>query len=219
MEYGEWNLVSKINSDFITFLQTAASHKGSTVIDTYNDMHKIFGVIGELREALSKSTSKSGKPWIIVTPRIAAFISSTVGFISHNNAKWFNKGRIDPSTSINPYIGTYGDIDVYTHLPAGGHPGSSTPSTETAGEIIMGYTGGPSISSIYYTPYKKYIVRGGSDPQSGQSTIFYRIRDSWTTNPQDTRDHTTTSTEITTPNGDSKYLVRADLTFSEALLA
>ena len=106
LEYGEWNLISKINNDFVSYLQTAASNKGSVTIDTYNDMHKILGVIGELREALSKSTGKNGKPWIIVTPRIAAFISSTVGFISHNKGAWYNENRVDPNTSINPYVGS-----------------------------------------------------------------------------------------------------------------
>jgi hypothetical protein len=218
MEYGEGNLGSKINTDFINYLQTAASNKGSVTIDTYNDMHKVLGVIGELREALSKSTGKNGKPWIIVTPRIAAFISSTVGFISHNKGDWYNKNRVDPNTSINPYVGSYGDIDVYTMLPIGGHPGSSTPTTETSGEIIMGYTGGPGISSIYYAPYKKYIIKGGSDAYTGQSSVFYKIRDIWTTNPQDTLDHSNTGTTINEPNGDSKYLVKADLNFMEALL-
>ena len=218
MEFGEWNLVSKINNDFISYLQTAASNKGSATIDTYNDMHKILGVIGELREALSKSTGKNGKPWIIVTPRIASFISSTVGFVSHNKAAWYNETRVDPNTSINPYVGSYGDIDVYTMLPIGGHPGSSTPTTETSGEIIMGYSGGPGISSIYYAPYKKYIIKGGSDPYTGQSSVFYKIRDTWTTNPQDTKGHTAIDTTIDEPNGDSKYLVKADLTFMEALL-
>ena len=218
MEYGEWNLISKINSDFITYLQTAASNKGSVTIDTYNDMHKILGVIGELREALSKSTGKNGKPWIIVTPRIASFISSTVGFVNHNKAAWYNEDRIDLNPSINPYVGSYGDIDVYTMLPIGGQPGSSTPTTETTGEIIMGYTGGPGISSIYYSPYKKYIIKGGSDPYTGQSSVFYKIRDVWTTNPQDTKGHTAIDTTITEPSGDSKYLVKADLTFMEALL-
>jgi hypothetical protein len=181
-------------------------------------MHKILGVIGELREALSKSTGKNGKPWIVVTPRIATYLASTVGFINHNKADWLNNGRINPDPTINPYIGSYGDIDVYTMLPQGGHPGGSTPTTETSGEIIMGYTGGPGISSIYYAPYKKYIVKGGSDPYTGQSTVFYRIRDAWTTNPQDTTDHSNTTTDISEPNGDSKYLVKAGITFSEALL-
>ncbi len=218
MEYGEWNLNSKINSDFTTWLDTVASLKGTAIIDTYNDMHKILGVIGELREALSKQTGKNGKPWILVTPRIAAFLASTVGFISHNKAEWYNDGRIDPNTEINPYIGSYGDIDVYTSLPLGGNPGSGSPTTETAGSIYMGYKGGPGISSIYYMPYKKYIVRGGSSAYTGQSTIFYRIRDAWTANPADTADHANTDTTISDPVGNSKYIVKADITFNEQLL-
>ena len=209
-EYGEWLLTSKVNSDFISWLDTVCSNKGSCTIDTYNDMHKILGVIGELREALSKSTGKNGKPWILVTPRIAAFLSSTVGFVAHNNADMFTDGRITPNTKINPYIGSYGDIDVFTWLAAGGHPGDSSPTTETAGSIWMGYSGGPNISSVYYCPYRKYIVRGGSSAYTGQSTIFYKIRDAFVTNPSDTADHLGTDITIQEPVNNSKYIVKAE---------
>ena len=218
LDYGTYNLNNKVNADFMTWLSSVASVKGSTTIANFSEMNKINGVIGELKEALFKQTGKSGKTWIIVTPRIASYLSTMDGFVSHNKADWFNKGRIYPNTQYNPYVGSFGDTDVYVYTNnylAGG----SGATTSSSGEIYMGLSGGPNSSSILYTPFKKYIVKSGDDPYTGHSVMWFKIRDAWTLNPQDTLDQTNTGIDIPNPTNNSKFVVKANITFNENLLA
>ncbi len=218
-------IIRKTNTDFTTWLSTEASIKGSTTINTYDDMARIFGVIGELREALYKQTKKISRVWILVTPRIAGFLSSTVGSTMSNGADIFNQGRIIPSNRTPNYVMTMGDIDVYQYDPFNNVTGGSSNTTETNGRIYMGYIGGPNVSSIIYAPYREYFIKGGDDYRTGQSSIFYRIRDTWETNSQDTYDivsvdNTDISQSTTDPRGTNKsqYIVAADITFNENLV-
>jgi len=218
LEFGSYKLNNKINNDFMSWLGSVATIKGSATIASYSEMDKILGIIGELKEALFKQSGKSGKTWIVVSPRIANYLSTIDNFINHNNAEWFNNGRTSPDTHINPYVGSFGDTDVfvYNNAPlAGGISGT----TETTGYIYIGLQGGPNSSSVFYMPYKKYILKGGSDSYTGQSSLFFKIRDAWTLNPQDTLDQTQTSTNTPIPNNNSKFVSKANVTFSENLLS
>jgi len=217
LEYGNFKLNNKVNDDFMSWLSSTATVKGSATIDDYSKMENLIGIIGELKEALFKQSGKSGRTWIIVSPRIANYISSVHGFINHNNADWFNNGRMTPSTEINPYVGTFGDTDVYEYgtTLAGGTSGT----TETDGFIYVGLQGGPGTSSVFYTPYKKYIVKTGDDPFTGHSVLWYKIRDAWNLNPQDTLDQSMTTTDLPTPTNNAKFIVKADISFSSTLLS
>lgn len=218
LEYGNYKLNNKVNADFMSWLGTTATVKGSATIANYSEMNKILGVIGELKEALFRQTGKSGKTWIVVSPRIANYLSTVESFVNHNNSEWFNKGRTSPKTDINPYVGSFGDTDVYVYN--GAHlAGGVTGTTETSGFIYVGLQGGPSSASVFYTPYKKYIVRSGDDSHTGHSVLWYKIRDAWTLNPQDTLDETMTGTDLTAANNNSKFIVSASITFNETLLS
>ena len=218
-------IVSKTNTDFVTWLGTESTLKGSVNIATYDDMSRIFGTIGELSEALYKQTKKIGRKWILVSPRIAGFLSSTVGATMNNGADIFNVGRLIPNNKMNSYVMTMGDIEVYQYDSDGTVTGGSQGTTETSGRIYMGYMGDtPNSASIYYTPYKEYFIKGGDDYNTGQSSIFYRVRDYWSTNPLDTYDKSIDNVEIenstTNPVGtnSSQFVVHADITFGENLI-
>jgi len=218
-------ILKKINKDFTDWLATEASIKGTVNIPTYDDVARVFGAIGELREALYKQTHKSSKPWVLVTPRIAGFLSSTVGSTMNNGATAYNIGQTDPNNTINPFVMTMGDIDVYQYDSDGTVTGGSTGTTETTGRIYMGYYGGPNTSSLYYNPYKEYFIKGGDDYQTGQSSVFYRVRDSWSTNPLDTYtklpDNVIIENSTVNPVGtnSSQYLVACDINFGENLIS
>ncbi len=217
-------ILTKTNLDFTNWLATEASVKGTVTIATYDDMSRVFGAIGELREALYKQTHKISKPWILVTPRIAGFLASTVGSTMNNGAAAFNIGQVDPNNRINSFVMTMGDIDVYQYDFDGTVTGGSSNTTETSGRIYMGYTGSPDTASIFYAPYKEYFVKGGDDYQTGQSNVFYRIRDAWSTNPLDTYDQSVDNVivEGSTANpigtNSSQYVVCCDINFGENLI-
>jgi len=226
LQLGMHRMTAKINNDFIGWLQEVATDKGSNVMATYAEMANIYGIIGELRESLYKSTHKSGSVWLLVTPKIAAFLSSTVGSTMNNGADVYNIGRTYPTNTRNGYVMTMGDIDIYQYDAKKDVTGGTGPSSETDGELLMGFTGGPGVSSIFYMPYKEYIVQGGDDYSTGQSTVFYRVRDAWCTNPLDTYDKSQLTPEL--PNYDttnvrgenkSQYVVKASVTFGQTLLA
>jgi len=204
----------------MTWIDNICSVKGTANIATLDDMAILFQVIGELREALFKTSGKSGRTFAIVTPRIASFIASTVGAIAANRADAFEKGRIIPSTKRNAYVCSLGDLDIYQYVDST-IPGGFGVTTEMTGTIYVGLDGsnGPDASSVYYAPYKKYIVAGGSEYLTGQSTMWFRIRDAWCTNPQDTFDETMIDPNIDPiPNNRSQYIMKADIIFSESSL-
>jgi len=217
-------IVSKINKDFVQWIQDVATLKGSATIATWNNMTEVIGIMAEMREALFKNTGKSARYWLLVTPRIAAFLSTFYGR-QHNDSDLYNKGRRKPNNFENGYVTTIGDIEVYQYdlyddAVTGGTPSDS----ENEGKMFMGYKGGAGTSSVYYMPYNEYIVQGGEDYNTGQSSVFYRVRDTWETNPLDTYDESivepalgTSTQTIPNPNK-SQYIVGVDLTFSSKLI-
>lgn len=223
LDLGQQRMTAKINRDYTDWLEKVATVKGSANIAAYTNMANIYGVIGELRESLFKSTHKSGACWILVTPKIAAFLSSTVGSTMNNSADVYNTGRRRASNKQNGYVMTMGDIDVYQYDKLHDVTGGDQADTEMTGEIFMGFTGGPGVSSVFYMPYKEYLVQGG-DYYSGQSNVFYRVRDAWCTNPLDTYDQSQTIVELDNAPASpreanlSQFIVKANITFAEKLI-
>ena len=180
-------------------------------------MEELIGVIAELRESLFKSTGKSGQYWVLVSPKIGAFLSTYYG-TQHNDADMFTMGKENPRGTENGYVTTIGDIKVFQYDFYG-----TSGSSEDKGVIYMGYRGNASASSIYYTPYSEYIVQGGEDYFTGQSNVFYRVRDAWETNPLDTYDGTIQEAELETTKpvpgkNKSAFIVQADIVFSSKLI-
>lgn len=217
-------IISKINDDFVTWMETVSTKKGQATIGTWSDMSQIIGIIAELREALYKNTNKSSSYWLLVSPRIASFLSTFYGR-QHNDAALYTQGRRFPNNYENGYVTTIGDIQVFQYdFYNDGVTGGTSSDAETEGKMFMGYKGGAGTASVYYTPYNEYIVQGGEDYNTGQSSVFYRVRDTWETNPLDTYDETitqpalgTNTQAIPSPNK-SQYIVSVDITFNSKLI-
>jgi hypothetical protein len=219
LEYGAWNMYKTINDDFMNWLSTEATLKGTATIDDSSQIWNLLGVLGELQEALYKSTGKSSSTWAIVSPRVAFFLSHWVG-TNTNGSFTMDNGRTLPSNEINPYVMTINNCDIYTWDTKKDVTGGDGVTTEADGFIYMGLSGGPNTASVYYTPYNEYIIKGGSDAYTGQSTVFYKVRDAWETNPLDSYDKSLT--DITNPrpaDNTSQYIVKADIVFNYSLLA
>ncbi len=200
--------VSKINSDFIEWADSTAKNIGTATIITLADMPTIFTAIGEMRETLSKETNKSGSVFILCTPRIANYIAGTLGMTNSNGSEVLERGKPNQNPHLNGFIGQFGDIKVYQYRG---------PRSDTQESIIIGFDGenGPNTASVYYHPYKEYIIQGGDDYMTGQSSVFYRVRDAWGVNPLDTFDGLQTD-PITVPvSGESQYLIKANFDIVE----
>ena len=213
---GQQRMTRKINTDFVAWLDTIASVKGTHAIASYDKMNELIGVMGELRETLYKGTRKSGPVWALVSPRIANFLATTL-HSAHSSSTAFQAGRRVQSNLENGYVTTIGDITIYQNpmVPKKNTDGSETytDQLEATGEIFMGISGGPDSSSIYYYPYKEYIVQGGEDYYTGQSNVFFRVRDAWSTNPLDTLDKKQQTVNTPAVNKNSLYVVKANIKF------
>jgi len=176
--YATWKMTQKTDKEFMEWLEGRATNIGTLTVPSYNDMNLIFGAIGELIEKLYLDNDRSGSTWVIVPPRVASWLTSTLGV---NQDKELLKAvrdiKLDPISgqSADPIQATavlkMGNIEVYQS------------SDMTTDAMYAGIIGGPNDSSIFYNPYKEYFVQGGSDYKTGQSNVFFRLRDSWTTNP------------------------------------
>ncbi len=102
---------------------------------------------------------------------------------------------------MNGFIGQFGDVKVYQYRGS---------RTDTSDSIVMGFDGdnGPNTASVYYHPYKEYLIQGGDNYMTGHSNIFYRVRDTWGVNPLDTFNKSFTSPDGP-PTDTADYLVKA----------
>jgi len=216
-------IVSKINKDFTDWIADVATKKGKATIANWSAMEEIIGVIAELRESLFKATGKSGQYWILVSPKIGSYLSTYYG-AQHSDADIFTSGKINPKGVENGYVTTIGDIKVFQHDFYGNVTGGTASDSEDKGVIYMGYRGNAGTSSVYYMPYNETIVQGGEDYFDGQSKIFYKVRDTWETNPLDTYDSSITEVELGTNtqaipgNNKSSFIMQADIIFSDKLI-
>ncbi len=207
----------KINTDFLSWLDPVSKNLGTVDIPTLDEMPKIFTAIGEMRESLSENTNKSGSIFILCTPKIANYIAGTLGMTNSNGSNALEIGKPNQNPHLNGFIGQFGDVKVYQYR-------GTRPDTDES--IIMGFDGdnGPNTASIYYHPYKEYLIQGGDNYNTGHSNVFYRVRDTWTTNPLDVFDGTQTSpiqdpgNDLPSMNGTSKYVVKANFTITETAI-
>lgn len=191
----------KINTDFIEWVDTTSRPLGTVTIASLNDMPTIFTAIGEMRETLSTNTNKSGSVFILCTPRIANYIAGTLGMTNSNGGEVLERGKPNQNPHLNGFIGQFGDVKVYQYRGS---------RTDTSDSIVMGFDGdnGPNTASVYYHPYKEYLIQGGDNYMTGHSNIFYRVRDTWGVNPLDTFNKSFTSPDGP-PTDTSDYLVKA----------
>jgi len=220
---------NKLNREFVQWLSTKATLKGNAIILTPEDMIIIFTIIGELREALTKSTGKTGEIFVMCSPRIASFISTTLGATMDNGSSIYHD-RPRQTGTRNGFLLKAGDITFFEidysrmyNPPAGLEEvtGGEANTTELVGEILVGFMGsnGPNAASVYFNPYKEYLVAGGSDYETGQSNYFFRMRTAWCTNPLDTGDKSqTTPDTLETEDGKSQYLVKCTITMPASLI-
>jgi len=210
-EFAFSEMVKKTNAEFTNFLETYARNLGTATLSG-DESEKLLGIIGELQAGLMKGRKKfGGRVWMIATPIIAGILSGLKGAYDNTQSEFSVVKK--PNSYDNTYVTTLGNIDVYV---------SPYFSTVSAGEekIIMGIVGGPNSSSIYYTPYKEYVVVGGSDINTGHNNFFYRVRDDWQTNPLDTYGDTQPippSTEVQPVPNQSDFLVSATITYNKLL--
>ena len=210
--YATWKMTQKTDEEFVKWLETRATNIGSLVIPSYSEMDLVLGAIAELTEKLFLDNDRSGSTWVIVPPRIASYLATTIGA---NQDKELLKAvrdiKLDPISgqSADPIQATavlkMGNIEIYQS------PDMTSP------KMFAGIIGGPNESSIFYSPYTEYFVQGGSDYNTGQSNVFFRLRDTWTTNPLEvelisSENPRPSTTGVTT----SSYVVSCDVDFSAA---
>jgi len=220
LDVGMRRMANKINYDFVEWIQKVSTKKGSVALNSYAEITNLYGVIGELREALYKSTKKTGPIFVVCSPRISSFMVTTLGASLSNGSDLTEMGRPIPLGTHAGFAMAAGDITVFEYEFKKDVTGGMPSTTETDGEIIVGFgqRSGPNAASIYFTPYKEYLVAGGADYETGQSNVFFRMRTAWETNPLDTYDQSTTTPVIESLDGKSQFLMRAQVTFGSSML-
>lgn len=191
MEYATWRMSRKTNTDFVQWVDSEATDMGTVTIATPDDINTLKLAVGEMKAKLYEDTGKTGRAWVLAGPQTINYLLLDKTTCTPDN-KITRKGkRIATSEDYN-YVYSCGEIDYYQDVNI------------TGGEIYMGISGGASVSSVYYTPYKEYFVQGGEDYQTGQSNIWFRTRDAWVTNPLDD----------STGSNDSEYLIKSKVSFT-----
>lgn len=193
MEYATWKMSRKTNTDFVTWLGTVATDMGAYDVAAADDIQNIKAVVAELKSKLYE-TGKTGRTWVVASPKIINYLlSKSTTCIPDNDIA--NAGKRRPSAFDFNYVFTCGEIDYYQDI-------------NITDKMYAGIIGTAGESSVFYTPYKEYFVQGGEDYYTGQSNIWFRLRDAWALNPLD--------------NGsganDSDFIVSADITFSMGTL-
>ncbi len=168
-EYATTQMLKKTNAAFVTYLDDVATNVGTAPITSSDDL--IFAV-AEMQAKLYGGFRKkvAGRTWAICAPDVASAISTYADI--YNGAS--EEHKVSPTSAENTYVCTIGNLDVYSS------------SDMANGGIIMGILGNANVSSVYYTPYNEYMINSGADAYTGISNIFFRVRDSWVTNPLDT---------------------------------
>lgn len=206
-EFAFSEMVKKTNQEFTTWLQASATAVGTATI-AGGDVEKVVAVLGEMEAELMVNRGKvGGRAWVVCTPVTAGLLSAIKGAYD-NETSDYSRVKV-PNSYDNTYVASLGNIDIFMspYFSAGEH-------------VVMGITGGPNSASVYYTPYKEYVVVGGSDINTGHNNFFYRVRDKWETNPLDTYGgvEPSTGSEVTPVANASDYLVKATITYTKLLI-
>lgn len=203
-EYATTQMVKKTNKDFTTYLDTIASPLGSVALTPTNIVNELSLILGEMQSKLIfKRGRVAGRFWVVCSTEVAAALSS----ISNITDKLSVSREITPSE--NSFITTIANMDIYVS------------NDVVAGSVYMGLLGGSSVSSIYYNPYNEYILKSDASAYTGQSNIFFRVRDSWCTNPTDSFNSTQpaagTNTNVV-ESAASDFVVKAVVTIPTILI-
>lgn len=194
MQFATWKMSRKTNLEFVNWLSTVSTPKGTYDVANINDIGNIKGVVAELKDALYTQTEKTGRVWVLGSPKIINYLQMTeTSWLPDNTATRTGK-RVAKSEDYN-YVFSSGEVDYYQDI-------------NIVDKIYCGISGGPGVSSVFYSPYKEYFIQGGEDYQTGQSNVFFRLRDAWVTNPLDNG----------TGVADSDYIVSGNITFSAPTL-
>lgn len=193
IEYATWRMSRKTNIDFITWLNTVATNLGAYDITDFNDIGNIKGVVAELKDNLYSGTGKTGRTWVLGSPKIINYLLMTTTCTPDNTI--IRNGKRIPTTKDYNYVFSCGETDYYQDI-------------NITDKVYVGLQGTASVTSVFYTPYKEYFVQGGEDFYTGQSNIWFRLRDDFVLNPLDTG----------TGTGDSNFVLSADITFSVGTL-
>ncbi len=189
MEYSTWKMFRKTNADFCTWLSTKAYDLGSLDITTYEEIGLLLGAVGEMKDYLFTQTGKTGRTWILASPKIINhLLMLQTNSVADNRAGRENK-RVPNSLDIS-YSFTIGEIDFYQDV-------------NITNKMYAGITGSPGETSIFYTPFKEYFIQTAGDFNTGQSNLIYRLRDAFSLNPLDNQ-----------AVNQSKFICSADITFS-----
>ena len=202
LDYGTTQMVKRTNNEFVTYLGTVAKPLGTMSLLATDDIaSKLALALGQMQNTLMNGRNKvAGRFWVIASPDVAAILS-TIGDIYSTGTEHVSKHP--PTTDESTFVCSLGNMDVYM-----------SPDL-TAGKVYMGVLGNGNIASVYYTPYNEYMVHGGADAYSGQSNVFFRVRDAWATNPLDTFGGTQPTAGSNTDiaeSATSDYIVSASIT-------
>lgn len=183
IRYASWLMSKKTNSEFISWLRTEATKEGTATISSFSEIENIQYIVAELKAKIYSKTGKVGRSWVLTSPVIIdyllAYASSAGG-----DAKVIIKDKRKANATVKDYnyVFSLGETDYYQD--------SSIISDITGTDIFVGVQKEANETSIYYTPYKEYFVQAGENFYTGQSNIYFRLRDAWVTNPLDTFDGT-----------------------------
>ncbi len=193
INFATWRMSRKTNIEFATWLDDVCTDMGGFTVASGADIVNLKGAVGEMKAKVYSDTQKTGRTWVLSDPKTINYLlqSSTTCVPDNKQAK--TGKRIATGIDYN-YVFTCGETDYYqdVNIPVG--------------EIFVGIAGGPNESSVYYTPYKEYFIQGGEDFSTGQSNIFFRLRDDWVTNPIDT------GGEV--GDNDSIFIVKSTVTYT-----
>ena len=190
IQYASWRMSRKTNEDFVAFLSGVAKPLGSYTVTTAEEIHNVKGVVAELKDYVYTNTGKTGRTWVLSSPKIINYLLMMSSTCAPDNKLMKDGKRIAKSSDYN-YVFTCGEVDYYQDV-------------NITDEVYCGITGDAGVASIFYTPYKEYFVQGGEDYYSGQSNIWFKLRDAWTTNPLDNG----------TGTADSQFVAKATVTFT-----
>ncbi len=171
IEYATWRMSRKTNQDFVTWAQGIASDLGTVTITDTANLKDLRLAVAEMKASVYKNTGKTGRTWVLASPENINYLLMTSSTCSPDN-KVMRKGkRIARSEDYN-YVFSCGETDYYQ-------------DSNITDDMYVGLSGQAGVSSLFYTPYKEYFVQGGEDYYTGQSNIWFRLRDDWVTNPLD----------------------------------
>jgi len=201
-EYATTQMVKKTNTAFVNYLKNVGTDVG--IAAGIDNVDKVIFALGEMQAKLYGAPRKkvAGRTWVIAAPEVASILSTTSEVLGDG----FGEKQEDryPRSAENTFVATIGNMDVYS-------------SSDLAnGEVIMGIIGNANTSSIYYCPYNEYMINSGADAYTGISNIFFRVRDTWVTNPLDTFDNTQPVAEQIGDNGYPPVDVDEDATLNNS---